>query len=181
VATFIGIGGRLASESVAGMDRNYRPLCLGIRNPIRRIPELTNAREDHFMDNKEIIRRALKSLFEDYRGSHSEFIKYFSSDFRLWMNGKTMGLTDFLAHFEKLQESLPDRRIDFVDLVAGGNTVFDQHVVTAIRSPDDREFVDVFAKWTVVDGLITGCEELTRHREASEGAPGADYQNQRNH
>jgi inward rectifier potassium channel len=32
VAAFIGIGGRLASESVAGMDRNHRPLCLGIRN-----------------------------------------------------------------------------------------------------------------------------------------------------
>ncbi len=32
VATFIGIGGRLASESVAGMDRNHWPLCLGIRS-----------------------------------------------------------------------------------------------------------------------------------------------------
>jgi hypothetical protein len=32
VAAFIGISGRLASESVAGMDRNHWPLCLGIRS-----------------------------------------------------------------------------------------------------------------------------------------------------
>ncbi len=31
VAGFIGIGGRLASESVAGMDRNHWLLCVGIR------------------------------------------------------------------------------------------------------------------------------------------------------
>jgi hypothetical protein len=31
VADFIGTGGRLASESMAGMDRNHRPLCIGIR------------------------------------------------------------------------------------------------------------------------------------------------------
>lgn len=33
MAHFIGIGGRLASESVPGMDRNHWPLCLGIRSP----------------------------------------------------------------------------------------------------------------------------------------------------
>jgi hypothetical protein len=47
------------------------------------------------MNNKEIIRRALKASFEDYRGSDSEFIEYFAADFRLWMNGKTMSLTEF--------------------------------------------------------------------------------------
>lgn len=127
------------------------------------------------MDNKAILRRALKSLFEEYRGSDSEFMKLFSTDFTLWVNGETSDYEAFLAHFEELSETAPDRRIDFVDMVAEGDLVFDQHVVTVIRSPDDQTIVDVFAKWTIADGLIIRCEELTRHRDASEGAhpPGA--------
>ena len=122
------------------------------------------------MDNKEVIRTALTSLFEDYRGKDSAFIKYFAPDFILWANGKTSDLEAFFAHFERLQLSIPNRTIDFVDLVSEGDIVFDQHVVTAIRSPDDKDFVDVFAKWTVVNGLITRGEELTRRREASDSA-----------
>ncbi|PMS32628.1 SnoaL-like protein [Trinickia symbiotica] len=119
------------------------------------------------MDNQAIIRRALKSLFEAYRGLDSEFVKYFSRDYVQWANGKITNFDQLIAHFDKLGETRPNRKIAFIDMVSEGDIVFDQHVVTATLSDEDVIQVDVFAKWTVKNGLITRCEELTRQREGS--------------
>lgn len=118
-------------------------------------------------DKKAVVRRALKSLFEDYRGADSEFASLFSPDYQQWANGEAMSYSELLAHFAKLQTTAPNRRIDFVDMACEGDIVFDHHLVTIIHSPDDREHVDVFAKWTVRKGRITHCEELTMCRNMS--------------
>lgn len=117
------------------------------------------------MENKEILRRALTSLFEDYRGRDSEFMNYFSPDYHQWANGQDTDLSGLIEHFDKLQEIRPDRKIEFIDIVSDGDIVFDQHVVTATLSETKKIQVDVFAKWIIRNGLIVRCEELTRHRD----------------
>lgn len=120
------------------------------------------------IDNVETLKRALKSLFEDYRGTDSDFMRYFSPDYVQWANGRTSNLADLIAHFDGMQGTRPNRTIRFVDVVAAGELVFDQHVVTASIPDGDDLVVDVFAKWTIVGGRIVRCDELTRHRDASE-------------
>lgn len=120
------------------------------------------------MDNKEILRRTLKSLFESYRGRDSEFVKYFSPNYMQWANGKNSNFNDLIEHFDKLGETRPNRKIDFIDIVSEGDIVFDQHVVTIIVSETEILEVDVFAKWTIKNGLIVGCEELTRQRDKAQ-------------
>lgn len=122
-------------------------------------------------DNAETLKRALRSLFEEYRGTNSDFMRHFSLNFVQWANGRTSNLTDLISHFDKMEETRPNRTIRFIDVVAAGDVVFDQHVVTATVPEGDDLVVDVFAKWTFKDGQIMRCDELTRHREsANDGA-----------
>lgn len=65
------------------------------------------------MNNKEIVQRALKSLFEDYRGPASEFMQYFAPTFTMWANGNESDLAAFLAHFARLEVTVPDRTVEF--------------------------------------------------------------------
>lgn len=116
--------------------------------------------------NKDVLVRALKSLFEDYRGAESEFVGLFSPDFHLWANGVTRDLNGLIAHFDELEKTAPVRTIDFIKVVAEADTVFTQHVVTVALTEDTSKVVDVFARWTLINGQITDCQELTRQREA---------------
>lgn len=115
------------------------------------------------MNSESTVREGLQFLFENYRDDRSEFLKHFSPEFTMWKDGVTTNLDDLVAHFAKLQTTAPDRFIHFVDLVANETLVFEQHTVT-VRRAEGIEQVDVFAKWTVREGRITACEELTRRR-----------------
>jgi len=117
------------------------------------------------MTNKEILTRALKSLFENYKGTDSEFISLFSKDFIMWANGKLSNFDELVAHFDELQKTVPNRKIEFIDIVSEGDCVFDEHTVTITLESGGIKIVDVLAKWTIKDGQITRCSELTRPRD----------------
>jgi predicted SnoaL-like aldol condensation-catalyzing enzyme len=119
------------------------------------------------MNNKDILVRALKSLLEDYKGRNSEFMNLIAESFHMWVNGVTRDLPGLIEHFEELELTVPSRKIEFVDIVAEGDIVFSQHVVTAALGDNHFRVVDVFAKWTFKNGRITECQELTRARNDS--------------
>ncbi|GFM69752.1 nuclear transport factor 2 family protein [Pseudomonas capsici] len=115
------------------------------------------------MKSESTVRDGLLFLFENYKDDRSEFLRHFSTEFTMWKDGVTTNLDDLIAHFANLQASAPNRSIHFVDMVASETLVFEQHTVT-VRRAESIEQVDVFAKWTVRNGRITACEELTRRR-----------------
>ena len=117
------------------------------------------------MNSEQVVRKALTFLFENYKDDRSEFLKYFSPNFKMWKDGVDSNLEDLITHFAKLQATVPERSIHFVDVVSSASLVFDQHTIT-VRKADGDECVDVFAKWTVQEERIVACEELTRRRTA---------------
>lgn len=106
------------------------------------------------MNNKEIVQRALKSLFEDYRGPASEFMLYFAPTFTMWANGNESDLAALLAHFARLEVTVPDRTVEFLDVLSEGDVVFTRHIVTILHASGQKEYVDVFARFKIASAAL---------------------------
>lgn len=111
-------------------------------------------------DNKQIIYKFLKSIFENYKGDKSEFIQLLSKDFVLWDSGKTKNYNEFLEHFAEIHRKIKQHKVDFINIVEDSNIVFTHHIVTVIRDESDITKVEVFAEWTVADGLVQKVSEV---------------------
>jgi len=118
--------------------------------------------------NKKFIQEVFKQVFETSGVSEKVIAQYFSSNYQQWVDGHKLNYDDFIAHIKAQQSRVARVSIHFKSLVAEGNKVASIHLIDAVTKAGKPVKGRVMAQFTLEDGKITACEELTFIQEASE-------------
>lgn len=111
--------------------------------------------------NKDVI----LSVFEEVLGSSSvdeqTIEKYFDPSYIQNVDGVVLDYQGFIKHMKKQKEVIKSIDVEFVTIVQEGDIVFTNHIVDAQKKDDFCVKVKVIAQFTIRDGRLIGCDELT--------------------
>lgn len=109
--------------------------------------------------NKQVVYKMLKSIFEDYATDGRAYENLIAKNYIQWADGQTSNYNELLSHFERLHKS-QTQTVNFITLIEEGDIVFSRHVVTVYKENEPERNIEVFAEWTVINGLIEKCREV---------------------
>ncbi len=92
----------------------------------------------------------------------SKIARYFSPDYRQVVDGKSLNYDDFINHMSALKAQTRKMRLSIKAAIGEGDTVFTQHYVKVEKNEGGWSEFEVFARFTLLEGKIHRCEELTR-------------------
>jgi len=114
------------------------------------------------MSNKAIIKAALQAVIANVNGFSIEVIaSYFSVNYHQNVNGNVLFYDDFVKHIAALYQVLKSVEITIIAMVQDGQTVFSHHHVHAKKYDGSEVHTQVIAQFTLQDGKIIQCDELT--------------------
>ncbi|WP_205395191.1 nuclear transport factor 2 family protein [Vibrio tetraodonis] len=114
------------------------------------------------MDNQTIALNALQVLLTNPEFDQAEIEQYFAPNYRQTVNGLELGYAEFVAHVAKLKEDTKNRRVAILACAAQGEHVFTHHLVSADKANGDSVKFEIIANFTLAEGRIVRCQELTR-------------------
>lgn len=113
------------------------------------------------MDNKEIIRSAFRDIFGSDKVDEAKVALYFSPEYIQHVDGKTINYAQFIKHLHEQRKTLASIKVTFLTIASEGDIVFSNHLITATKHDGAELQGKVIAQFTVKDGKIVGCDELT--------------------
>lgn len=114
------------------------------------------------MDNQTITLNALQMLLTNPEFDPAKIEQYFAPSYRQTVNGLELGYAEFVAHVAKLKEDTKNRRVTVLACAADEEHVFTHHQVSADKANGNSVKFEIFAHFTLFEGKIVRCQELTR-------------------
>lgn len=111
---------------------------------------------------RQTVIEALQEIICCPQHDESKIAQFFDSGYLQKVDGKSIDYSGFVKHMAILKSHTRQIRLLIKAIVAEGDTVFTQHCVTAENSQGRWSEFEVFARFTLSDGKIYRCEELTR-------------------
>ena len=124
--------------------------------------------EETSMENKEVIKAAFRAAFDSDTVREEAVTRYFSRDYIQHVDGKTIGYVQFIEHLRAQRETIASFHIEFLAMASEGDIVFTNHKVRAVKKDGNEIEAKVIAQFTVCNGQIIACDELTRMVAGSE-------------
>jgi len=112
-------------------------------------------------NNKELVMTAFRDIFESEQFDIEVVARYFSSDYIQHVDGATIDYEQFIKHLKEQRIAVASFHVSFLSIASEDNIVFTNHLVTAIKKDGGKIKVKVMAQFTVKDGKIVACDELT--------------------
>lgn len=110
---------------------------------------------------KTIIKSVFKEIFENTFFNEAVIQKYFDPEYIQEVDGKKLDYTQFCKHVRLQKETISTMSIDFQTLVAEGNVLFSNHVVSGITKDGRSGKFRVIAEFHFKNQKIIYCNELT--------------------
>ena len=126
--------------------------------PKERAPGLPTSREEF---NKSLIERSFQDVFASDAFDEGVIARYFSPGYVQKTDGRALDFPAFVAHIRELKRTLKNINITFERLVAEGANVVSIHRAEAEKIAGGKVSIRVFALFTIDDGKIGLCDELT--------------------
>lgn len=114
------------------------------------------------MDITQRITLALRSVVCHPDHNEAKIREFFSPDYQQVVDGQLIDFTGFVEHMAKLKHLTHAIDVTVVAIAGKNNDVLTHHLVAVSKKDGSQAHIDVFAHFTLVNGLITRCEELTR-------------------
>ncbi|EKT56365.1 nuclear transport factor 2 family protein [Providencia sneebia] len=114
------------------------------------------------MSNITFVQEALSQVLGENIGSIDVIEQYFSPDYIQIVDGKEINYAEFVAHLNALKDVVDTLTVTFKSIAEGKNCVHTQHIAHAKKKNGDVSEFEVFACFTLCNGKIIRCEELTR-------------------
>lgn len=111
-------------------------------------------------NNKELVKKAIIYAIEN-RDPNLDYSKYISKDYVQHVDGKTFNFAQYVQHMEHIKNILKSMSVFFQDIIAEGNKVVTVHIVKGTKEDGTEMAAKVIALFTVKDGKIVSCDELT--------------------
>lgn len=113
------------------------------------------------MKNTKIVVQALQEIITNNTYDETIVIRYFSPDYIQYVDGKTIDYLHFIAHVKVLKQTLAKASIKFIAIAENKETVFTHHHVIATKYDGSQIIAQVIAHFTLHEGRIIQCNELT--------------------
>ncbi|MDN2485132.1 nuclear transport factor 2 family protein [Kosakonia sacchari] len=114
------------------------------------------------MDITQRIALALQSVVCHPDHNEAKIREFFSPDYQQVVDGQLLDFTGFVEHMAKLKHLTHAIDVTVVAITGQNNDVLTHHLVAVSKKDGTQAHIDVFAHFTLENGLITRCEELTR-------------------
>lgn len=114
------------------------------------------------MDNQAITLNALQVLLTTPEFDQTKIEQYFAPSYQQTVNGVELGYAEFVAHVAKLKKDTKNRRVTVLACAAEKEHVFTHHHVSADKVDGESVKFEVLAHFTLFEGKIVRCQELTR-------------------
>lgn len=111
--------------------------------------------------NKDLLKEAFRNIIEAPVVDEKQIARYFSQDYIQHVDGKTINYTQFVSHIHTQRKTLASIKVTFLNVVSEGDTVFSNHLIRAHTKDGRILHGKVIGEFTIRDGKITGCDELT--------------------
>ncbi|WP_066565716.1 hypothetical protein [Snodgrassella sp. CFCC 13594] len=119
------------------------------------------------MHNTQLVRDALHTLLVAGHTDVPTVAQFFCPDYEQWTNEVHSDFAQFQQHLMVLQQKVHIKQLEFITLMGNQSHVFSHHRVTVQRPDGSCGRVLVLADFSIRNGLIGGCVELT-HAAAAE-------------
>jgi len=113
------------------------------------------------MNYKEIVKKGFDLLSQKGGINDEEIAAYFHRDYRQYVDGKELDYAGFVAHMKAQQNVVAKMNIYFKNIIQEDNIVFTNHVVDIWKKDGGKIKIHVIAQFTMKDGKVIGCDELT--------------------
>jgi len=114
------------------------------------------------MNNRTLTLNALQVLLTNPEFDEAEIAQYFAPNYQQTVNGLELDYAEFVTHVAKLKKDTKNRRITILACAAEGEHVFTHHQVNADKTNGESVMFEVIANFTLTEGKIVRCQELTR-------------------
>lgn len=110
----------------------------------------------------ERVTQALRTIVGHPVHNEARIRALFAPDYQQYVDGKQLDFADFVTHMATLKKLTRSMEVTLLAIASQQDEVLTHHRV-AIRKRDGNDSeVEVFAHFTLQDGMIIRCEELTR-------------------
>lgn len=110
---------------------------------------------------KQIIQEVFSNILENPEFNLSFIEKYFSKDYIQLVDHQQLNYESFILHIKKLKEKVAEQKIDIINWAENGNVIFTHHVAKSVLKDGSTVLHKVLAEFTIQDGKIIRCDELT--------------------
>lgn len=108
------------------------------------------------------MKQALGDMYRQIFADADLVPQFFSEDFILVSDGRTMRFADFVAHVRHVVEMVDRIEFEIADVVQTGDRLADRHLVTVTRKGGQKSLLEVYLFGTLRDGRFIAVNETSR-------------------
>ncbi|MFK3841790.1 nuclear transport factor 2 family protein [Serratia sp. NPDC087055] len=116
-----------------------------------------------------IVLDALQQVVAAPQHQPALIAEFFHADYHQQVDGKTLDYSQFVQHMALLKQLTRSMTLVFVAVAGQGDAVLTHHLVRVEKRDGGSSLVKVLAHFTVRDGKISACDELTQLLEGEHG------------
>lgn len=116
-----------------------------------------------------VVLDALQRVVASSQHQPALIAELFSEDYRQQVDGKVLDYAQFIQHMALLKQLTRSMTLDIIAVAGQGEAVLTHHQVRVEKRDGGRSLVKVLAHFTVRDGKICACDELTQLLEGEHG------------
>ncbi len=107
------------------------------------------------------IEQALQQIVCQPEHDETLIAEYFSPHYQQWVDGKSLDFDGFVQHMAAVKAATSSVCIEIQAIAENGNEVLTHHRVSVVKPDASEAVIDVFARFTLCEGMIVRCQELT--------------------
>lgn len=112
--------------------------------------------------SSDVVLAALHKVVANPEHQPALIAELFSRDYRQNVDGNALNYEQFIQHVELLKQITRSMTLEILAIVAEGEVVFTHHIVNVEKRDGNRSQTRVLAHFTVREGQIQSCDELTQ-------------------
>lgn len=109
-----------------------------------------------------VVQTALQLVVGNPQHQPMLITELFSRDYCQMVDGNTLNFEQFLQHMALLKQITRSMTLEILAMVAEGDAVLTHHLVNVEKHDGSQSQIRVLAHFTVRNGKIQSCVELTR-------------------
>lgn len=108
------------------------------------------------------VAQALREIICNPAHDDATIRAFFSPKYQQYVDGKRLDFAGFVSHMAALKQLTERIGLTILAIAGEDGNVLTHHRVRVRKKAGDFAEIEVFAHFTLQDGLIIRCEELTR-------------------
>lgn len=110
---------------------------------------------------KQIIQEVFSNILENPVFDLPLIEKYFSKDYIQFVDQQQLNYEQFILHIKKLKEKVAEQKVNILNYAENGNIIFTHHIAKSVLKDGSMVRHKVLAQFTIQEGKIIQCDELT--------------------